>query len=626
MRMRRRWTRRRSHRLTVESLESRNLLANYFVSTTGNDGAAGTTAAPWKTLQHAADEVAAGDHVTVRAGTYSGFYLETSGTAAQRITFTGEPGAIINHRNATTPDGINLEGADYITIEGFKVVDIDRAGIRSVLNQHVTIRNNEADHNGRWGIFTGFSNDLLIENNIATRSIAEHGIYVSNSGDRPIIRGNIIHDNNANGIHMNGDASEGGDGTISGALVENNIIYNNGAAGGSGINGDGIQDSVIRNNLLYNNHASGISLYQIDGAEGAKNNLVVNNTVIVASDGRWAMNIQDGSTGNHVFNNIFYNNHPSRGSIDIDPAARSGFQSDSNVVIDRFTTDGGTNISLSAWRTQTGQDAHSIVVSAATVAALFANFAGNDYHLKTGSLALNAGTSASAPPTDFEGTPRPSGGGFDIGADELSSTDTTAPTVSSVRIRGSAWNAALASVALPAGGSSARLPWINLDTIEVAFSEAVQVDSGDLQLDGNLASYPIASFAYDAATFTARWRLATPLASDVLGIDLGGISDTAGNPLANYAGTTAVASPGDVNGDGAVNATDVSAMIPRQFTAIGNATYEPRCDVDGSGQTNIVDLVHVRDHQSAAPLGLAAKVLRARRSTLDVRSAKDQST
>ena len=41
----------------------------------------------------------------------------------------------------------------------------------------------------------------------------------------------------------------GADGIISGALVENNVIYNNGLGGGSGINCDGVQNSVIRNNL-----------------------------------------------------------------------------------------------------------------------------------------------------------------------------------------------------------------------------------------------------------------------------------------------------------------------------------------------------------------------------------------
>ncbi len=61
-----------------------------------------------------------------------------------------------------------------------------------------------------------------------------------------------------------------------------------------------------------------------------------------ASDGRWALNIQNGSTGNTVRNNIFYNLHASRGSIDICADSLAGFVSDYNVVMDRFTTDGGS--------------------------------------------------------------------------------------------------------------------------------------------------------------------------------------------------------------------------------------------------------------------------------------------
>src|SRR4029079_15361546 len=133
-----------------------------------------------------------------------------------------------------------------------------------------------------------------IEGNVASRSQAQHGIYVSKSGDRPIIRNNILWGNHANGIQMNGDGSLGGDGIISGALVEGNVIYGNGAAGGSGINCDGVQNSIIRNNLIYNEHASGISLYQIDGGDSSKNDLVVNNTVLVASNGRWGLNVSDG--------------------------------------------------------------------------------------------------------------------------------------------------------------------------------------------------------------------------------------------------------------------------------------------------------------------------------------------
>ena len=60
-----------------------------------------------------------------------------------------------------------------------EVTGIGRAGIRSVLNRHVHIRDNHTHHNGYWGIFTGHVNDLLIENNKTSGSTIEHGIYVS---------------------------------------------------------------------------------------------------------------------------------------------------------------------------------------------------------------------------------------------------------------------------------------------------------------------------------------------------------------------------------------------------------------------------------------------------------------
>ncbi len=404
-------------------------LRTFYVAPTGDDTANGSSATPWKTLQRAAQNAQPGDLIIARPGRYAGLYLSQSGTAANPITFQGEPGAIIDSRNPTTTDGINLEGASYIVIEGLSLQNggtITRAGIRSVTNHHIVIRNNYIDNMGRWGILTGFSDDVTIEHNVTSRSQIEHGIYVSNSCVNPIVRNNVVWGNNANGIHMNGDVSLGGNGLVLNALVEKNIIYDNGRAGGSGINGDGVQHSKIVNNLLYNNHASGISLYRIDGADGAKNNLVAYNTILMASDGRWALNIQNGSTGNRVRNNVLYNSHSFRGSIDISGDSLTGFTSDHNIVMERFTTDGGTVLNLAQWRQNTGQDQHSLV---ALPAALFINAAGNDYHLTATSPARDAGTVLAEVTADREGTVRPMGPTSDIGAYEFrSTTDTTPPT------------------------------------------------------------------------------------------------------------------------------------------------------------------------------------------------------
>jgi hypothetical protein len=393
--------------------------ATYYVATNGSDANPGTLSRPWKTLQHAADRVAAGDTIRVRGGNYAGANFETSGTASRPIVlqaYTGET-PVINANNPVTPDGINLEGASYMTVKGFTVNGRTRAGIRAVTCEHVTIRDNRLDQNGTWGILTGFCDDLLIEHNVASRSVQQHGIYVSNSGDRPVIRRNFVWGNHQAGIHMNGDASEGGDGIISGAIVEMNTIHGNGAAGASGINMDGVQDSMIRNNLLYDEHASGISVYQIDGGGPSSGNSILNNTVIVASNGRWALNIQDGARDTTLGNNILYNLGSYRGVLDISPDSLPGLVSDYNSVMNRFTTDGGDSIqTLAQWRQQTGLDAHSIV---ATPTQLFVDSTHNDYRLAPSSPAIDHGATLDDVTTDLLGVPRPQGAYYDIGAYEF---------------------------------------------------------------------------------------------------------------------------------------------------------------------------------------------------------------
>jgi parallel beta-helix repeat protein len=163
--------------------------STYYVSPDGSDTAAGTEGAPFRTIQRAASLVDAGDTVVVRAGRYAGFQLgwdsPQSGTATQPITFKADPGAVIKGRNDETPDGINLEGASYVVIDGFTVNnaegDIGRACIRSVLNRRVTIRNNDVSNCGTWGIFTSHSDYVRIAGNRTsfnnTGTSDHHGIY-----------------------------------------------------------------------------------------------------------------------------------------------------------------------------------------------------------------------------------------------------------------------------------------------------------------------------------------------------------------------------------------------------------------------------------------------------------------
>ncbi len=279
------------------------LAGTFHVAPTGSDTAAGTETAPWRTPQRAATAVHAGDTVVIHAGTYAGFTVTARGTAAAPIAFVAERDARVDGTLGAGRDGILVDGGAWIRIEGLHVSGATRAGIAALDCDHVTVRGSRIDASGKWGVFTAFCDDILVEDNEISRSAAQHGVYASNSADRPVIRRNKIWGNGMRGVHMNGDISMGGDGAITGAVVENNVITGNGALGGSGIPGDAVTDAVIRNNVLDDNHASGVSLYRIDGGAASVRNQVINNTIRMASDARWAINLQDGATGN-VLRNI----------------------------------------------------------------------------------------------------------------------------------------------------------------------------------------------------------------------------------------------------------------------------------------------------------------------------------
>ena len=79
------------------------LPGSIFVATTGNDANPGTKAEPLRTIQKAANAAKPGDVISVAAGVYrERIIFPNSGTAAARITFQGEPGAIINGADITT--------------------------------------------------------------------------------------------------------------------------------------------------------------------------------------------------------------------------------------------------------------------------------------------------------------------------------------------------------------------------------------------------------------------------------------------------------------------------------------------------------------------------------------------
>lgn len=398
--------------------------ATFVVSPSGSDSNPGTEQAPWRTLQRAALRVRPGDRVEVRSGAYRGFDLRAGGAPGAPVEFVADDDVVITGANGRTPDGVNLEGASHVLIDGFEIVGAKRAGIRVVgpsvggqrFSSHVTLRNLRLRNNQVWGVFAGFVHDLLIEDVEASGSVEQHGVYVSNSGDRPIVRRTRAWSNHASGIQLNADANAGLDGVIEDAVIERNVLYDNGRRGGAAINLDGVQNSRVANNLLYNNHASGIALFQIDGGAPSTGNTLVHNTVVQPADGRWAITLENAAANTTIANNILLNAHVFRGAISVSGDSLAGLVSDHNVGKPRFSTNSGNSaVPLAAWQFGTGRDRNS---AEADAASLFVDASADDYRLREDSPARDTGTPEHTADKDLQGDRRPVGAAPDVGAFE----------------------------------------------------------------------------------------------------------------------------------------------------------------------------------------------------------------
>lgn len=82
--------------LAVAAPSASAIGTTYWISPSGSDTAAGTSATPFQTIQHCATIAGAGDTCEIESGTYREAVVPAnSGTAGNPITFTGAPGASV---------------------------------------------------------------------------------------------------------------------------------------------------------------------------------------------------------------------------------------------------------------------------------------------------------------------------------------------------------------------------------------------------------------------------------------------------------------------------------------------------------------------------------------------------
>jgi uncharacterized repeat protein (TIGR01451 family) len=228
------------------------------------------------------------------------------------------------------------------------------------------------------------------------------------------------------------------------------------------------------------------------------------------------------------------------------------------------------------------------------------------------------------------------------------------PTVTNVVVAGSAWSSSFLSylatlspenvggysIPVGSGAQLLPLPWTNIDTINVTFSENVVVSQADLLLAGvNVAQYNVAAgtFAYNSSTDTATWTLSSPIAADKLLLELDGvgshpIEDLAGTPLdgawTNPTSTTSTGSsaypsgngtagsnflfrfnvlPGNVSQSGYVQSFDGLLVLGAVGSAAGEGNYTIFKDVAGIGSVQSSEAALVlADLETSLPAGQPA--------------------
>ncbi len=351
---------------------------NYYVSNSGSDSNDGSACHPWATIQHAANVVQPGNTVNVEPGTYTqnSLTLSTSGTSNARIRFVSDTRWGAKIRVTSSYSVVTING-NYTDFEGFDVAGltgsclgiVNWGSYNNVIGNHVhDIPADVCGSNGGAGI------------DLAT--------YTS-SGNA--VLDNMVHDigdavptsEQIHGIYLTGN----------GAVAKNNIIFKANAFGITGYH-DFNQLQII-NNTVFNNGAGGIVI-STGGASTTPTGLLVANNIAVwnrqmpgINDG-YGIQLRGTYSSSVITNNVVFGN------------VQAGVTNGSGVTV------------------------------SSTIAAdpQFVNYTGDllgDYHLRSGSPAIDAGTTNSAPLFDFDNGPRPVGSGFDIGAYEYGSTPGTWP-------------------------------------------------------------------------------------------------------------------------------------------------------------------------------------------------------
>ena len=383
---------------------------SFYVSTTGNDSNPGSEAAPWRTVQHAADTARAGSVVLVRGGIYEELVsINASGNASDGfITFKSYPGetAILDATHFT-PSGrqgiLTIHNQSYVRIQGFEIRNFHTAEHRLAplgidihgTGSHIELLKNNVHHieqtfsgrdkPGSGGNAFGIAvygtdgktpiTDLIIDGNEVhhLQTGSSESLVVNGNVTNFRITHNVVHDNNNIGIDVIGfertapdpAVDQARDGVVSGNLVYNITSKGNPAyrdeENSDGIYVDGGTRILIEQNIMHDvDFGIELASEHKDRATSyitARNNLIYHAHTAGVSIGGYAP--ERGHTDHcTVANNTLYENDTS--------ATGSGeFQMQWNMADDIFENNivyAGAKCLISVNKSQADKSKASVIV------------------------------------------------------------------------------------------------------------------------------------------------------------------------------------------------------------------------------------------------------------------------
>lgn len=305
-----------------------------------NGGGDGADRATPTAAKDAIASAAPGTKIHFLPGTYDACYViekEKSGTYDDPVVLYGERnadgslGVRINCCATGRRTCINLEGADYVAVDGFELAG-GKYGVRSIglgypASEHargIAVLNNNGHDQEFDPFFSGQVDWAVWENNVASgaKKGDGHGIYLSNGGDWNIVRFNETFGNSSSNFQINADPAstcqelgvpfndarcdayagegEGGQGASDYFLVEGNYFHDDEI----GPNFTSVRRSIVRNNIFGPQKRHNVSFWQeTDNPKlASSDNQILHNLFITTQ--RHGVKFEAASTRNAFVNNV----------------------------------------------------------------------------------------------------------------------------------------------------------------------------------------------------------------------------------------------------------------------------------------------------------------------------------